>query len=266
MICFLWNIFQNTMINVVKFAPMRPKASGLAQQGGPLGWLEESNPASVIMYVMYGSYCLPLHTTPVALTGIAQLRADEISSCCYTYNTSKRGCRHLVCIWSVHLSLRGTLLPQRPKGVENWFNTASCCMAGGEGWGGGGIDLYSDGRAVPPAMTYCTACPVQELFSCELQAIPAATADGLLLNEHKRPTWLKSRWKGRGRHSMSSMTAPCDNYTTIIGLRVTTQTRSRKSYRSLVFQWAFLRLYSRQTTSIIVRAIHILRQFLNKKP
>ncbi len=48
------------------------------------------------------------------------------------------------------------------------------CHAGGEGWRGD--DLYSDGLAVPPAMTYCTACPPRELLSCELMPIPAAAA------------------------------------------------------------------------------------------
>jgi hypothetical protein len=36
---------------------MRPKAIGLAQHGGPPGWLEESDPAGVILYVM--EYRLP---------------------------------------------------------------------------------------------------------------------------------------------------------------------------------------------------------------
>ncbi len=47
------------MINVVKFAPMRPKARELSQQGGPFGWLEESDQASVILYVMDGPCRLP---------------------------------------------------------------------------------------------------------------------------------------------------------------------------------------------------------------
>ncbi len=46
---------------------MRPKARGLAQQGGPPGWLEESDPAGVILYAMDRSYHLP--TVPVALRG-----------------------------------------------------------------------------------------------------------------------------------------------------------------------------------------------------
>ncbi len=38
---------------------MRPKARGLAQNGGPSGCPEESDPADVILYVMDGPYRLP---------------------------------------------------------------------------------------------------------------------------------------------------------------------------------------------------------------
>ncbi len=38
---------------------MRPKARGLAQHGGPPDWLEESDSASVILYVMDWLYRLP---------------------------------------------------------------------------------------------------------------------------------------------------------------------------------------------------------------
>jgi hypothetical protein len=63
---------------------MRLKARGLAQHGGPPGWLEESDPAGVILYVMEGPYCLPfLYRAEVVLKGVAQLRADGISSCCH---------------------------------------------------------------------------------------------------------------------------------------------------------------------------------------
>ena len=67
---------------------MRPKARGLAQHGGPPGWLEESDPADVILYVIDEPYRLPLQyrTVPVALTGAAQLRAEGISSCSYILN------------------------------------------------------------------------------------------------------------------------------------------------------------------------------------
>ncbi len=37
---------------------MKPKARGLVQHGGSPGWLEVSDPASVILYVMDVSYRL----------------------------------------------------------------------------------------------------------------------------------------------------------------------------------------------------------------
>jgi hypothetical protein len=76
------------MILVAWSPTRRPKARGLAQPGGPPGWLEESDPAGVILYVIDGPYRLPLpcRTAPVALTGAAQLRAYGISSCCYIVN------------------------------------------------------------------------------------------------------------------------------------------------------------------------------------
>ncbi len=39
---------------------MRPKARGRAQHGGPPGWLEENDPAGVILYVMDEPYRLPV--------------------------------------------------------------------------------------------------------------------------------------------------------------------------------------------------------------
>jgi hypothetical protein len=38
---------------------MRPNVRGLAQHGHPPDWLEESDPAVVILYVMDGLYRLP---------------------------------------------------------------------------------------------------------------------------------------------------------------------------------------------------------------
>ncbi len=59
---------------------MRPKARGLVQYGGPPGWLKESDPADVILYLMDGPYRLAFSVPfPVALTGAAQLRAEGIS-------------------------------------------------------------------------------------------------------------------------------------------------------------------------------------------
>jgi hypothetical protein len=52
---------------------MKPKVRELVQHGGPAGWLEVSDPASVILYVM--DACL-FCTVPVALTEAAQLLAD----------------------------------------------------------------------------------------------------------------------------------------------------------------------------------------------
>ncbi len=50
---------------------MRPKARGLAQHGGTPGWLEESDPAGVIMYLMDGPYHLPFPYRTGCLTGAA---------------------------------------------------------------------------------------------------------------------------------------------------------------------------------------------------
>ncbi len=67
---------------------MRPKARGLAQHGGPPGWLEESDPSCLILSVMDEPTRLirTVVTVPVALAGAAQLRAEGISSCCYIVN------------------------------------------------------------------------------------------------------------------------------------------------------------------------------------
>jgi hypothetical protein len=65
---------------------MKPNARGLAQHGGPPGWLEESDPTGVILYVMDGPNRLPfsyLTGYSVTLTEAAQLRPDGISSCCH---------------------------------------------------------------------------------------------------------------------------------------------------------------------------------------
>ncbi len=67
----------------------RPKARGLVQHGGPPGWLEESEPAGVVLYVMERLYPCLFRTIPVALTGTAQLRADGISSCCELHHAEK---------------------------------------------------------------------------------------------------------------------------------------------------------------------------------
>ncbi len=63
-----------------QLGPMRPKARGLVQHGGPPGWLWEIDPAGVTLWVMGGMYRLAAYlfrTVPVSLTGAAQLQADE---------------------------------------------------------------------------------------------------------------------------------------------------------------------------------------------
>jgi hypothetical protein len=70
----------------VLFRSMRPKARGLDQNGGPPGWLEESDPAGVILNVMDGPHACLSSTVPAVLTGAVQLRADGISSYCCIVN------------------------------------------------------------------------------------------------------------------------------------------------------------------------------------
>ncbi len=66
---------------------MRPKARGLVQYGGPPGWLEESDPRQVWFCTWWtGRTACLFRTVPVALTGVAQLRANGSSSCCYMIN------------------------------------------------------------------------------------------------------------------------------------------------------------------------------------
>jgi len=70
-----------------KLYTMSPKARGLAQHGGLPGWLEESEPAGIILYLMDGLYTAYLfRIVPVALTGAAHLWADGISSYCSIVN------------------------------------------------------------------------------------------------------------------------------------------------------------------------------------
>ncbi len=61
---------------------MRPKARGLAQHGGLLGWLEESDPAGCD-FVRDGRAVPPVFLYRTGCPeGAAQLRADGICSCC----------------------------------------------------------------------------------------------------------------------------------------------------------------------------------------
>ncbi len=67
------------MYYILWVGTIKPKARGLVQNGGPPGWMEETDPAGVILYVMDGPYCLPFpYGTRCALTGAAQLWADGI--------------------------------------------------------------------------------------------------------------------------------------------------------------------------------------------
>ncbi len=59
--------------------PMRLKARELTQHGGPPGWLEESDPTGVILYVMRA--VPPTFSVPYKFA--FQFRADGISICCY---------------------------------------------------------------------------------------------------------------------------------------------------------------------------------------
>ncbi len=51
---------------VVSLLPMRPKARGLSQHGGPPGWQKESGLAECILYVIDGPSRQPWRTTPHA--------------------------------------------------------------------------------------------------------------------------------------------------------------------------------------------------------
>ncbi len=79
--------------------------------------------------------------------------------------------------------------PQRPKVVENWPNTASCPSLPRGEWPGR-CDLYCDGRGLYRLMWL-------ELLSCELLAMSAAAAPGVLINVHYRPPSLKSHISSR---------------------------------------------------------------------
>jgi hypothetical protein len=58
-----------------------PKARGLAQHGGLPDWLEESDPAGVILYVLDCGHTACLFSAiPVALTGMPSFELMEISA------------------------------------------------------------------------------------------------------------------------------------------------------------------------------------------
>jgi hypothetical protein len=63
---------------------MMPKARELAQHGGLPGWLEESDPAGVILYLKDRPYRLPLLSRTGCPDRSCQL--NGISSCCFIVN------------------------------------------------------------------------------------------------------------------------------------------------------------------------------------
>jgi len=65
------NGFQGTGLGLY---PMRPKTRDLTQHGGPPGWLEEGDPAGVILYVMDGAI-------PPAFSVPYRLYRQELPSC-----------------------------------------------------------------------------------------------------------------------------------------------------------------------------------------
>ncbi len=70
---------------------MRPKAIGLAQHGGSLGWLEESNQEGVILHVMDGPYCPPfLYRTGCPGRKLPSWELMEFpAAACYIVNVHK---------------------------------------------------------------------------------------------------------------------------------------------------------------------------------
>jgi hypothetical protein len=81
MISSFYNYALDWKYNTEVARAMRPKARGLTCHGGPPGWLEESYPAGVILYVMNGPDTCLFLSVPVSLTRAAQLRAYGIYSC-----------------------------------------------------------------------------------------------------------------------------------------------------------------------------------------
>ncbi len=61
----------------IRFLSVRPKIRGLAQHGGPPGWLDESDSAVWFFTLWTGRTACFFRTVPVALTGAAQLRNTE---------------------------------------------------------------------------------------------------------------------------------------------------------------------------------------------
>ncbi len=67
---FFYDHFSFVMeTNLYLGGSMRPKARGLARHGSPSGYLEESDPAVVILYMMDGRAAFFFLSIPAALTG-----------------------------------------------------------------------------------------------------------------------------------------------------------------------------------------------------
>ncbi len=62
------------------------KVRVLTQHAGSPGWLEESGPAGLILYVMDGPYSLPFPYHTGYPDKSCPMRAEGISSCCYIVN------------------------------------------------------------------------------------------------------------------------------------------------------------------------------------
>ncbi len=67
-----------------------------------------------------------------------------------------------------------------------------------------GGDLCCNGRSMPPSLTDRTVCSGHEQLSCELLANPAAVANVLVQNVHKKP----SRKEGMGQNPSLSVHLP----------------------------------------------------------
>jgi hypothetical protein len=72
---------------------MRPKARWLAQHNGPPGWVDQIDPAGVILYLMEGPYCLPFpyctgcpDRSSVGLTVLKEADSDPLNKISSTHS------------------------------------------------------------------------------------------------------------------------------------------------------------------------------------
>ncbi len=103
-LCSGWSLDHGQQGKKIMFLQyMRPKARGLAQHGGPPGWLKESDPAGVILYMVDGPYRLPF---PYRI-GCPDMSCPTAywwnPSCCYIvrsmYTTVRHELRHARKAW-----------------------------------------------------------------------------------------------------------------------------------------------------------------------